>query len=308
MISHRDLNDGRGRPQVHLLHADTVYPRAVELAADFYENRGVKFPNWPSWCFMPLAAWYAVVSEKIDCQAITDPVMLGDVYRLGAIGAWRYTQGIYRINQDLFAALLEAKVEDDIPVAGLLRLPEWSVYIETSGVVWKGFQLHGFWAHLECNNAEDRDELRFVLDAEEGLVPLAIHLGPWSVEEGVVQAEHARAERLKRASNIGLLRDAREDVQLAQDLQPLLSLVLYLCSDGAEIDGPEGATLLMPSRQAISSNDLQVPAEPTIWHVGKRVGPMVKSAQQSGHGFEWLDSWVEEDGGELQIGLELVSK
>ena len=52
------------RPQMHLIAAGRLYPKAWRQADQFRADRG-KGPlqAWPSWCYLPMAAWYAIVSE-----------------------------------------------------------------------------------------------------------------------------------------------------------------------------------------------------------------------------------------------------
>jgi len=82
------------RPQMHLIAAGRLYPKARRQADQFRADRGKgALPAWPSWCHLPMAAWYAIVSEG------KGPLPLdrtGNVGRLAALGSWRVTQGIYR--------------------------------------------------------------------------------------------------------------------------------------------------------------------------------------------------------------------
>ena len=52
------------RPQKHLIAAGRLYPKAWRQADQFRVDRGKgTLPAWPSWCYLPMAAWYAIVSE-----------------------------------------------------------------------------------------------------------------------------------------------------------------------------------------------------------------------------------------------------
>jgi hypothetical protein len=148
------------RPQMHLAAAGKLYPNAWRQAEKFRADRGrAGLSAWPSWCYLPMAAWYAIVSEGKGPLGLE---LVGDVGRLAAVGTWRVTQGVYRFDQDLYEAVRSTPLEGDLPAAILYRLPEWCVYIETTGM--QGGRLHGFFAHLEWDaNTGRRDRASFRL-------------------------------------------------------------------------------------------------------------------------------------------------
>jgi len=110
------------RPQMHLIAAGRLYPKAYRQADQFRADRGKgTLPAWPSWCYLPMAAWYAIVSEGKGPLGFD---RIGDVGRLAALGSWRVTQGIYRFDQDLYEAVRDTPLEGNLPAAILYRLPE----------------------------------------------------------------------------------------------------------------------------------------------------------------------------------------
>ncbi|MBL8474403.1 MAG: hypothetical protein JNM98_21625 [Rhodocyclaceae bacterium] len=138
------------RPREHLATAGRLYPHAWKRADEFRAVRGRHgLPDWPEWCFLPLAGWYAIVSgggeNRVPVERITH------VARLSALGAWRATQGVYRFDPDVYAAVVDTPISGDIPADVLHRMPEWCVYVETPGMTARGALLHGFWAHLEAD-------------------------------------------------------------------------------------------------------------------------------------------------------------
>jgi hypothetical protein len=47
---------------MHLAAAGKLYPDAWRQAEKFRADRGrAGLPAWPSWCYLPMAAWYAIV-------------------------------------------------------------------------------------------------------------------------------------------------------------------------------------------------------------------------------------------------------
>jgi hypothetical protein len=154
-----------------------LYPEAWRQVDDLRARRK-ELGDWPDWCFLPLAGAYAIVSKGTTLQSIDQARHVGI---LGALAAWRVTQGIYRFDPTVFDALWDTPVTGDIPTEVLFHLPEWCVYIPTPDRRWRGDPLHGFFAHLEHDANDRRTELRFVLDITrsqgDDLEVLPLHLG-----------------------------------------------------------------------------------------------------------------------------------
>ena len=151
------------------------HPDAWKQVDEFRAGRK-ELGNWPDWCFLPLAGIYAIVSKGKTLQSSNQAHHIGIV---GALAAWRVTQGIYRFDPTTFDALWKTPVTGDIPTEVLFHLPEWCVYILTPDQTWQGATLNGFFGHLECDMNDRRTELRLVLDvagpAGDELIVMPIH-------------------------------------------------------------------------------------------------------------------------------------
>lgn len=267
------------RARQHLIAAGKLYSGAWRTLDGMRQERGKSLPNWPDWCYLPLAAAYAVVSGGGDNRV--PPHMIGDVGRLGALAAWRPTQGIYRFDSTLYAALADTPLSGDLPCDVLHHLPEWCVYVETPGREWMGSPLYGFFAHLEFDPGADggagREELRLLMDSEAALAPIPIHLGPWPLAEAV-----ARAMDVSRTYGAALGLPVPDGVAgaMTEAVAPLLSLLLYLCADGAEM-GDGGTRPIMPQPKRTKQGWRLFPADkPTEWGVGVRLGAALRRAYQ----------------------------
>lgn len=271
------------RPIQHLNATLKSYPATPRFVDEFRLSRGKSLPHWPDWCFLPMAAWYAMVSARHNTEKV-HPDSLGEVSRLAAIGTWRYSQGIYRVDPDLMPALAESRVSGKLPSEVLFRLPEWSLYVETPCQKWQGDELHGFWAHLESDANTERTELRFLFDCETDLIGLPLHIGDWSIGEAV---EKAFAEADKQARRAGLPSPAvASDVtDIAQDLNGLVSALLYLCSEEPEIDDTRepGMSPSYPKPKKTKKGwRLFSPDKPRIWSVGARTGALLRNSSIAG--------------------------
>lgn len=264
------------RPRNHLNAAGALYPGAWKAVDEFRASRGKELPNWPDWCYLPLAAAYAVVSGGGANRV--PPHLVGDVGRLGAFMAWRLTQGIYRFDPAVYAEIVKTPVEGDVPRDVLFRLPEWCVYIETPGMRFADDALHGFFAHLEYDIGSGRPELRLLIDADAALLPVPVHLGPWSLSESIARmVDTASIQGIAAglgAAPPGVVSEIRRCVE------PFISLLLYLCSQNAEIgDGKRRPANPEPKRTKRGWR-MFAADRPTTWDVGVRLGAALRSAYQ----------------------------
>ena len=174
------------RAKRHLVAISRLYPQAWRLAEKMRSEVGkAGLPQWPSWCFLPIAGWYSIISAHVRKNEL--PLeLIGDVSRLAALGSWHLAQGIYRYDPTLYEAVRSTSVSGDLPCDILYHLPEWCIYVETPDLSER--DLHGFFAHLEWDANTGRHELRFLLDLDTALAPYPIHLGAWPLEEAIRRA------------------------------------------------------------------------------------------------------------------------
>jgi hypothetical protein len=254
-----------------------LYPDAWKQVDEFRAKRK-ELGNWPDWCFLPLAGTYGIVSKSKTLQPENQAHHIGI---LGALAAWRVTQGIYRFEPTTFDALWKTPVSGDLPAEVLFHLPEWCVYISTPDRTWQGAALSGFFAHLEWDMNNRRTELRLLLDATgaagDQLEVIPIHLGKGGVAAGLEAMKHevARPFPVTMYTADGVVESPSSDVS------PLVSLVLYLCSRGAEILETGGGKRV-PSRPKPQKTKKGMrifpPDHPSRWEVGHRLGAALRHA------------------------------
>lgn len=205
---------------------------------------------------------------------------------MAALGPWRYSQGIYRFDKDVLASIAETVPNGEMPTEVLYRLPEWSVYIETPGLFWMGSVLHGFWAHLEFDVNTQRHELRLLLDTEDVLIGVPMHLGPWTVTEALDRAySEAHKHRGKMDLPESLLNNDLVAERVASELYGVVSLLLYICSDEPEIDDERepGAYPARPRPTRTKKGWRLFPAKrPRVWMVGESLGAKLRSGTGEG--------------------------
>lgn len=186
--------------------------------------------QWPRWCFAPFAVWAAsTVHTRRDLTKVNDLTSAITVI------PWRYSRSVYRFDPDVYRELISTPFSGELPGDVLLRLPEWSIFVEMQDEA-----VSGFFASLEYVSA-GKVELRFVFCAGDRLIPFYINLSAGTIEKSF---EESLMEYEKVAGGSDKVKAEYAEL-LGEDLslvKKALSLVLYVCSDEAEIrdrDAPD---------------------------------------------------------------------
>lgn len=234
-------------------------------------------------------AW---VGAGIDPRADM-PAFIREVVTLQTLSAWRVTQGVYRYDESLREALVSTPHVGDLPVDALRRLPEWCVYVETPGLGMprsdgSPVPLVGVWAWLDWAGRleqppQPHPQLVLGLDLEradvaESLPATVVPLAGGTLEDAtrIVEANWTDGYRrgLSRRPPPGYAR------AVSEHLPPLLSLVLYLCSEDADLGGrrPERPEATRTKR----GPRLFPPGEIAAWDVGVRIGARIREVTGGG--------------------------
>lgn len=252
------------RPTMHLHGAGHMYPKAWKSVEE--ERQGGI--SWPNWMFLPLTAWTKIILA--DCEPhMTAKTVVEDAMRLAAIGTWRYSQSIYRIDPVLFEALITTPLTK-LPNELFFQLPEWSVYIETPGLDWMESEQYGFWAFLDRNMDTGENYLNLVIDSESDLAPISLDLSFPTIEASIQAVAHKMREK-------NLAVSVNVETALSVILPPLLNLVLYVCSDGVEFTGAHKPPPPTPKRT--KKGWRLFPAQKSrIWELGKATGDVIRQS------------------------------
>lgn len=291
----------------HLKACGERYPRAWRNI-DKARNDRAQLGDWPSWCFCPLAASYAIVCDQHEVDDLSRysnvsayssderknaklPIL--DIGRIGALAAWRVSQGIHWIDDAVRLAVMDTPLSGEIPVDILLALPEWCIYVPTPGHVIDGGEVSGFFAHLERDANRLEIELRLLVDFTVGppmdaLMPEIVHLHPGltfaeSYERMLVEmAKQAALHGADQASYETAAKVMRETAR--ERVTPLLNLLLYLCSSTAEYHDAGRPGSVKPTHPSPKRTKdgwrLFPPDRPQIWTVGDRLGKAIREATE----------------------------
>ncbi len=278
-MDHEKAHGNRQRQQVNQLKRH--YPAAWQQADALRRDRR---HEWPDWCYVPIRHWRDIAQPYWPAPQPTIDTMI-DVTRLAALGAWRVTQGIYRFDSDLYAALIDTPLTGDLPDDLLYRLPSWGVYIETPGLRYSDQPMLGYYAHLNQHQNGSTD-LRLLIDSdtETRLFPVPIPLGHGSLLDALrAYLQVARDEYQKQNATEKLIGIDQQMADLTQDvamLQPLITLLLYLCADDADYERPPRLKTARP-RKLGKVRVTVIPDNARYWEVGTRVGAALRTARDA---------------------------
>lgn len=274
------------RPCGYLTHYAKKYSSYGNVWAvydTYIAGRGKDLPDWPVWCFCPIAASYAIVSRGKN----TNPLMLEmiDVSVLAALAAWRPTQSIYRFDPEMLSSLIDTPSGTPIPSTVLYSLPEWCLYVEMQ-VQFGNNTVNGFFVHLEYDVNTGRSEVRFLIDIDSELIPMILHLSDkTTVAEGLdksIKESEQQLSRLLPANHI-CVRDHQSEMQ--DLLTKTVNLTLYICSDEPDIEGRKFfSQRKRPSliKTKKSGSRYFPPDQPEVWSVGFKIGSKIREYAEVG--------------------------
>lgn len=257
------------------------YWRAVD------EVRAARAQEWPRHTFVPLRRTASIVAKEMPRHGYmpSPEVLAHEACNLAGYAAWRVTQGVFRFDPTLATALALTPLTGDLPVTALTHLPHWCTYIETPGRTMPKMDgndtaLHGFFAWTNWHGADEPVELMLGMDTERPYPELPVSVVPLvgTLEESIRAVQTSWEESY--ASGLVQRGPSAGFIEGANRRSPLISLLLYLCADDAEIG--DGAT--RPAKPLMKKTTqgwrLFPPQTATAWDVGVRIGAAIRHAEQ----------------------------
>lgn len=244
-----------------------IWSTADDLTTKFYAGRHLEGSVF-SLCE---AEALSLKLEGFDKDRTFQPALLG------ALVAWRPTQGIYRYHSTLYEALIDTDLQGDVPSSSLLRMPGWAVFIETPPSENMLLPILGFWAYLSRLGKQNELELVALcrpgaeyhgadIDPARDLLTFSLPIGNHPV------SDLTRMMFERRARDEGREYAVHDDTKAVIDhvVSAMLSLLLYLCSEQPDISG---WTPPVPKPKFFGTKRRWLAAKETSqWDVGLRIG------------------------------------
>lgn len=211
------------------------YPHAWQLYDKARASRGGALPDWPEWCYCPLATAATIIHDEAEKAGVPMEQASADIGNLGALAAWRMTRMAYRFSSSLLHDLWQADISE-IPADILLHhMPAWCIYIGTTGDEWNlpGGAI-GYFAYLESDANDGHAELRLTLRLADGLVPQAINLTRLKLVDCLLDTVAEGTQNIPTGTLLPIP-TASELSPIAALYSRLIAPLLYLCSDGPDI-------------------------------------------------------------------------
>jgi len=102
------------KPKLLLAELSRRMPTVWEQIKYFRKGKGKDLPDWPDWCYVPIAGGYAIATAGGPPNAnLFDPLL--NPASITALAAWRVSQGVYRFDADLFNSLVAQPLESRLP-------------------------------------------------------------------------------------------------------------------------------------------------------------------------------------------------
>lgn len=270
----------------HLANIARRFPMAWKQVEEMRESKGKSLPDWPAWCFLPIAGGLVVVQNhglQLGPAIATWPA------QLAALAGWRHTKGVYSFDEGIYDALWETPIET-IPVEILFLVPEWCLYLETPRRFFMGQPMCGVFVHLEHDANTGRPELRFLfdVDAPSGpfLIPGIIHLNYPTLDQAIEAVARTTQETGRRHGvSEALLNESLKTYQSVKKIAgSVISLFLYVCSQNAEI-----RSLSSPNREPGFPKPVRTKRgvrlfeaeRMSVWECGWRTGAGIRAALEA---------------------------
>ena len=240
-------------------------------------------------CYCPVAVAMGALESYQGIRARVN----GEAGVIAACAAWRRSKMIYRFNSALGDELVSMADDITVPVEILRSLPAPAVYVqfeEPGGD--REIRIDGFLVHVEDDVNTREKELRIDYLTTDGtpVLPIFVHLIPGgTVSDGIRKAEEMARENLRNNPLVSSeqreasLRTIRESTQIAKEA---LQLILYLCSENAEIREDEAQAKIYRKSDRIVDKFREL----RKWDVGVKTGIILRAAEKRDRGNSQTDS------------------
>lgn len=249
--------------------APTIWDEAEDIRA----NRGKDVPDWPDWCYLPVAAGIALAKKH------GFPIYYGAL--ISTLAAWRKSKEVYVFDPDFISLLADMEDDVKIPTDVLLHLPYYAFYVEALSKSSVIGDFDGFFVALEYDPHNYERELRISLifdgEDEPPCVPIIINLDT----DTISQSAHSLGEEMKKRlpANYAAVDDIiGKHAELYRTVGAfVVNMILYIIADNNDI-APNSEQSFITHRTPHVRDKY---SEIRKWDVGVRVGNTIRAARKA---------------------------
>ncbi len=262
------------------------YPQLNKLVNHILSLRSKSW-DAPENVFVPITVWAQILKQMGELNDKPSNQDILATSTLAALVAWRYSQGVYRFDETLLDSLTATDLDKPLPVDVLTRLPEYAVYIPLpDGLLETMPGVAGTFVSYDYDYRRQQLELRFELFAKDRVIgPVVLPLQTErTIQEELEHVVSAVTARLWQEGKTEEAQKVKSPDTYARDVQKLVSLVLYLCSDKPEVDNlrQPGVSPARLKPKKVKGGMALFPAQQvTVWEVGRSIGQSLRTAAQT---------------------------
>lgn len=223
-------------------------------------------------------------SFNFDGTKQVPPSLMKDAITAHFLYSWRATQGVYRVDPELFELLIDTDLCGSIPSDVLEKMPEWCIYVESPNLQFKPASSKG-----ELNEAFGFFAL-LDPDRETGEPWLSIFiLGKQAYEMATIKLIAGKSLSDCVKGTVEIIRERNPSHLISQDqeknlgalINPFLNILLFICSQASEIGNGVVRPVLPTPKNTKRGNRFFPPNKPNVWNVGVRLGAALRTARES---------------------------
>ena len=271
-------------PLEFLKRIKNKYPYAFEQMEIFHKENGTNgLPAWESWCYAPLSAAIACVTADIEHED-KDKLFtrMLDANAVSSLAVWRRSKEVFVIDPAI-EELLSEQMDESIPSDVLMQIPYPGFYVECNDLLAYDKKYDGFFVHLEHDPKNNSVELRLLMLADDyEIVPIPIHIDENNITKNIARVLKEGKKNVWDSSSAKRYEEVLELSPFEEQYQiqvKLLQIVLYLCSQNAEIElNQRQATITRRPTDPTKIKDRF--AEIRKWDVGVRYGSAFRQYQK----------------------------
>ena len=249
------------------------------LVHQFRQDRGRRgIPNWPEPCFLPQLLWAATLPAHLPYPPFESRIL---VRSLAAVGAWRFTQGVYQVDPTAYEAICGTPPKGPLGDENFEGAPDYCSYVVTQSLMIGATPVRGAFMYQDFDFTQNCRGLCMVLDLGDQYFAFDIALGSGTLEESLNVALARQVETGAPDAVSALMASGPNTAKdLRRAVEAVVSLYLYLCAENADIgEGSERPAKPQPKRTKRGYR-LFPPNNPKVWAVASRVGAKLRASRE----------------------------